>query len=725
MKHLTLAILLLTGCWLTPAIAFGQGTPGTVRCPSSVDTVDSLFQIKDRSNTVLTIALTSGSTTVTVASTSSFPSSGSIKINDEVIYYTGTTSTAFTGLTRGAGDTIAAAHTSGATVISPILASHHNTLAEAVICAETLAMAAVPPTRTVNGHALSADITISKSDVGLGNADNTSDANKPVSTAQQTALDAKQNVLGFTPENVAHKDAANGYAGLDSSSKLAAAQVVTGTITNSRCLRVNSSGNIVVASDDCGVGVIGGTTGSTDKAVLRASGTGGATIQSSPVTVDDNGLFTTPSSVESGGTVAGNFKGFELAANGTNYQSWVVPDSITDTLRLHLPNANPNNSVLQCGPPSGGDSTCAWSSAGVGDMLLGTVQENTAVKTFVDGTFVIKGGSYGSSDESLPAVVIGSIIRNITTGRTFMGIDASPDYWGEIYVNGISGPIGVPSGGTGLATLTAHALQVGNGVSAVTQLTVPASGTILQGVASSDPAFTSTPTLGASGTLGTIAFGNATSGIATLTPPAGALGTYSVTLPNAASTLPIFGQQITFAGPTAARTVTLPDASFTAARTDAANTFTGHQTIEGVTSTGATGTGKLVFDTAPQISTIELGAASDTTIARSGAGVLTVEGVTISRTIVSGTSAMGTGAISSATCATVVTTSATGTATTDVIWWGFNGDPTGVTGYVPATAGMLTIIAYPSADNVNFKVCNNTTSSITPGAITLNWRIVR
>lgn len=97
----------------------------------------------------------------------------------------------------------------------------------------------------------------------------------------------------------------------------------------------------------------------------------------------------------------------------------------------------------------------------------------------------------------------------------------------------------------------------------------------------------------------------------------------------------------------------------------------------------------------------------------------------VSYTVASGTSALGTGAITSATCATVVTTAATGTATTDVVWWGFNGDPTAVTGYVPLTAGMLTIIAYPTANNVNFKVCNNTTSSITPGAITLNWRIVR
>ncbi len=40
---------------------------------------------------------------------------------------------------------------------------------------------------------------ISKTDVGLSNVDNTSDANKPVSTAQQSALNAKQNNLGFTP----------------------------------------------------------------------------------------------------------------------------------------------------------------------------------------------------------------------------------------------------------------------------------------------------------------------------------------------------------------------------------------------------------------------------------------------------------------------------------------------------------------------------------------------
>lgn len=49
----------------------------------------------------------------------------------------------------------------------------------------------VPVTRTVAGKALSADITLAKGDVGLGNVNNTSDEDKPISTATQSALDGK------------------------------------------------------------------------------------------------------------------------------------------------------------------------------------------------------------------------------------------------------------------------------------------------------------------------------------------------------------------------------------------------------------------------------------------------------------------------------------------------------------------------------------------------------
>lgn len=49
----------------------------------------------------------------------------------------------------------------------------------------------VPTTRTVAGKPLSENVSLVKGDVGLSNVDNTSDSAKPVSTATQTALDAK------------------------------------------------------------------------------------------------------------------------------------------------------------------------------------------------------------------------------------------------------------------------------------------------------------------------------------------------------------------------------------------------------------------------------------------------------------------------------------------------------------------------------------------------------
>ena len=100
-------------------------------------------------------------------------------------------------------------------------------------------------------------------------------------------------------------------------------------------------------------------------------------------------------------------------------------------------------------------------------------------------------------------------------------------------------------------------------------------------------------------------------------------------------------------------------------------------------------------------------------------------GVTLTQTIASGTVSLATSSISSGTCASVVTATATNVATTDVVMAGFNGDPTSTTGYVPSTSGMLTIIAYPTSGNVNFKVCNNTGAAITPGSVTLNWRVTR
>ena len=66
--------------------------------------------------TTLSSALTSSATTIPVATSIGFPEAGTVKIVNEEITYTGTTTSTLTGATRGANSTTAIAHASGLTV---------------------------------------------------------------------------------------------------------------------------------------------------------------------------------------------------------------------------------------------------------------------------------------------------------------------------------------------------------------------------------------------------------------------------------------------------------------------------------------------------------------------------------------------------------------------------------------------------------------------------------
>jgi hypothetical protein len=76
-----------------------------------------------------------------------------------------------------------------------------------------------------------------------------------------------------------------------------------------------------------------------------------------------------------------------------------------------------------------------------------------------------------------------------------------------------------------------------------------------QVLAGAGPAFTSTPTLGASGTPGSITFGNSTSGTITLQTVGGALGAQVLSMPATTDTLAVLGTPQTF---TAVQTHTAP-----------------------------------------------------------------------------------------------------------------------------------------------------------------------
>ena len=99
---------------------------------------------------------------------------------------------------------------------------------------------------------------------------------------------------------------------------------------------------------------------------------------------------------------------------------------------------------------------------------------------------------------------------------------------------------------------------------------------------------------------------------------------------------------------------------------------------------------------------------------------------TISQTVAAGQTPMPTIAVPANSCSTSATTAAaTNVLSTDAVEVTYKTDPTGIVCYGGGTSGGITIRPWPTPNNMNFKLCNETASSITPGAVTVNWRVVR
>ena len=120
----------------------------------------------DGVSTTLNGNITNSATTITLADASSFNSSGKIKINKEIIAYTGKSSNDLTGCTRGQNLTTAAAHTSGATVdqVVETLSGLAHLEGQTV---SILADGATHPTKTVSSGAIGLDRAAKKVKIGL------------------------------------------------------------------------------------------------------------------------------------------------------------------------------------------------------------------------------------------------------------------------------------------------------------------------------------------------------------------------------------------------------------------------------------------------------------------------------------------------------------------------------------------------------------------------------
>lgn len=106
--------------------------------PASLDNDASLLLAKDLAITTLANAITAGATTLPVASSLAFAAEGGvIKVDNELIKYTGISGNNLTGAARGYSGTSAVAHSSGAEVRLVVAADYHNNLKDAIIALQT------------------------------------------------------------------------------------------------------------------------------------------------------------------------------------------------------------------------------------------------------------------------------------------------------------------------------------------------------------------------------------------------------------------------------------------------------------------------------------------------------------------------------------------------------------------------------------------------------------
>ncbi len=204
-----------------------------------------------------------------------------------------------------------------------------------------------------------------------------------------------------------------------------------------------------------------------------------------------------------------------LRADGTNWTATTASYPNTAAIGSIL-NATSLNGIAATITPVLGDPTAhTVGTLGFANATSGTV------------TLQAVAGALGSAVLSLPAITDTLAGKALANGGTNASLTASNG--GIVYSNASAFAILA-----GTATANQMLMSGSSTTPAWSTNTYPSTalaGTIMAAATANTVTASATPTLGASGTIGTISFGNATSGTVTLGAVAGALGTVTASLP--------------------------------------------------------------------------------------------------------------------------------------------------------------------------------------------------
>jgi len=396
-----------------------------------------------------------------------------------------------------------------------------------------------PPVQTVNGY--SGNVSIAKTDLGLGNVQNTSDADKVISTRTQTALDTK--VDKVTGKGLSTND----YSTAEKT-KLAA---ITGTNTGDQDLSSYATtaalalkaplasptftGTVTTAAITTGDLSSTAVTAPTYASTPRTLTYSGSTISWNPtqglnaaITLTQNSTlsFTAAPPVGSYGTVV-------LTQDATGSRTITLP-TITNVTNKVLGSTSTSTVALSTAGNSKDilnfyyDGTILYWNIGQGYGAASTTNSGpTNLASSVTGTLGVANGGTGattltglvkgSGTSALTAAVAGTDYQApltlTTTGSgaaslsgntlnipsttnyalptasastlggvkvgTNLSIDGSGVLSADLSAANISGTVAVGKGGTGATTLAANNVLLGNGTSALQVVAPGTSGNVL------------------------------------------------------------------------------------------------------------------------------------------------------------------------------------------------------------------------------------------------------
>jgi hypothetical protein len=228
-------------------------------------------------------------------------------------------------------------------------------------------------------------VTLNKGDIGLSEVDNTSDANKPISTATQTALDAKQDTLvsGTTIKTINSSSIlGSGNISVAPSTGIDATAISTGVVSNAEFNYLDGVTSGIQAQldnkvdENAAISAATKTKISYDSKGLVTSGADATTVDIADTT---NKRYVTDANL----TTIANTSGTNTGDNATNTQYSGLAASKQDALTLTTTGtsgaATLIGATLNIPQYSGGGGGVTWGS------ITGTLSSQTDLQTALDG----------------------------------------------------------------------------------------------------------------------------------------------------------------------------------------------------------------------------------------------------------------------------------------------------------------------------------------------------